>query len=77
MDNYANYDFVRLYAAVRRFVFDDSYADGLADFLRGYMATAEKSQARKLNLPETTLVGKLVDIGFEQHPLTDAQDEPE
>jgi hypothetical protein len=77
MDNYANYDFVRLYAAVRRFVFDDSYADGLADFLRGYMATAENSQARKLNLPETTLVGKLVDIGFEQHPLTDAQDEAE
>jgi hypothetical protein len=58
-----NMRFVRLYAAIRHHVFTDDRDDETTNFLRGYMATLERHVATELGLPETMLLGRLVDLG--------------
>jgi hypothetical protein len=73
----SNMRFVRLYAAVRHHVFtDDCDGDGTA-FLKRYMASLERHVATELGLPQTMLVGRLVDLGRDLCEFKSGQDEAE
>jgi hypothetical protein len=63
LDNLTNMRFVRAYAQIRHHVFTDDRQDETTDFLRGYIGEMDRQIAHELQLPETTLVGRLVDLG--------------
>lgn len=63
LDNLTNMRFVRAYARVRHHVFNPPEDDLTAAFLRGYLGSLEQELAKELGLPETMLVGRLVDLG--------------
>lgn len=77
LDNLAHHLFVQAYAKVRYHVIEQAEQDLLGAFLRGYMDSLEKDIAEKLCVPQTTLVGKLIDLGMELCDPTTAKDEAE
>ncbi len=77
MDNLSNMRFVKAYAKIRHHVFNPVEDDCTAAFLRGYIGSLDQHLAEDLGLPETTLVGRLVDIGRELCTNQDAKDEAE
>lgn len=77
LDNLTNMRFVRAYARIRHHVFNPVDDDGTAAFLRGYIGSMDESLAKELGLPETMLVGRLVDLGRDLCTDKDAKDEAE
>lgn len=75
IDNLINMRFVRAYAKIRHHVFTDDRKDETTDFLRGYLGELERQFAFELQLPETTLVGRLVDLGRDLCEWKSGQDE--
>jgi hypothetical protein len=77
LDNLQNMRFVRAYARVRHQVYKRADEDFLGAFLRGYMESLEHNIAEEMQLPETTLVGRLVDLGRDLCEFNDGQDQAE
>jgi len=77
LEHLAHTVFFEAYACVRHFVFDEEMPLELLYFLRGYMTQMEATMAKKLDYTETSLVGKLVDLGNNIHPNKIAKDEGE
>jgi hypothetical protein len=77
LDNLSNMRFVRAYAQVRHHVFHPVDEDCTAAFLRGYIGALDQSLAAQLEIPETLLVGRLVDLGIELCTNNGAKDEAE
>ena len=75
LDNLAKQKFVQAWARVRHHVYLDENADYTALFLRGYMSVIENHIASEVGISESTLVGRLIDIGKELCQDKDAKDE--
>lgn len=75
IDNLVNMRFVQAYARVRHHLFNDDRDDDTTAFMRGYLGSMETELARDLDLPETTLVGRLVDLGRDLCDDKSAKDE--
>jgi hypothetical protein len=69
--------FVKAYARIRHHVFTDECGDDGTAFLKGYMSALETELAKELQLPETMLVGRLVDLGRDLCDYKSGQDQAE
>jgi len=65
LDNLINMRFVRAYAKIRHHVMNPRGEGYSTPFLVGYIGEMDKQLADELQLPATTLVGRLVDLGRE------------
>ena len=74
INNLTNMKFVRAYALIRHHLSGPEMADTDIPYLRELCAELERRIAGELQLPLTTLVGTLVDIGNEEYQAKDAKD---
>lgn len=70
----SNMRFVKAYARIRHHVFTDECGGDDTAFLKGYMSGLERDLAAELQLPETLLVGRLVDLGRDLCDYKSGQD---
>jgi len=77
LDNLVNMRFVRAYARVRHHILNPLEDDQTSPYLQGYVMELDKHLADELQLPATTLVGRLVDLGRDLCANKGAKDEAE
>jgi hypothetical protein len=73
--NLTNMRFVQAWARIRHHVFAGEMEEPILPWIRGYMMEMERQIAEELDLPTTTLVGRLVDLGNELTESKDGQDQ--
>ena len=75
IDNLINMRFVRAWARIRHHVFTGDIEEPCLPWLQGYITEMERQIANELDLPQTTLTGRIVDLGRELCASTDGQDQ--